>query len=292
MLLAGATDLRPSSSTEALESLGGASLFSWPGALERLRTRPSRAVVLPLVAARLLRGLVLAPERRWDAHFLLPFGPLAALCARVRGVELTLVGHGSDVRLLTRMPAPLRAICARLFEAQRVRLRFVSEDLRRLFLEERSFRSLGPRTFVEPAALDVPELPSRSSCRASLGLPAEARISVVSGRLIESKRIDVALSALALLPGNLSLVLGDGPERAALERRFPEARFLGAVPRPLALQYLRAADLVVSTSTLEGAPSVVREARALDVPVVARRSGDLLAWASEDPGLFVIDRSR
>jgi teichuronic acid biosynthesis glycosyltransferase TuaC len=45
---------------------------------------------------------------------------------------------------------------------------------------------------------------------------------------------------------------------------------------------------LLSTSAHEGAPSVVREARALGVPVVAVAAGDLAEWAKADPGIVVL----
>ena len=56
-----------------------------------------------------------------------------------------------------------------------------------------------------------------------------------------------------------------------------------------ALTWIAAADVLLSASRSEGAPSVVREARALGVPVAAARVGDLPAWAQADAGLFLID---
>jgi len=46
---------------------------------------------------------------------------------------------------------------------------------------------------------------------------------------------------------------------------------------------------VLHTSRTEGAPTVVREARALGVPVVACLAGDLEAWAANDPGIAIAD---
>jgi len=40
-------------------------------------------------------------------------------------------------------------------------------------------------------------------------------------------------------------------------------------------------------SEAEGAPTVIREARALGVPVLATPVGDVLLWASEDPGIEI-----
>jgi glycosyltransferase involved in cell wall biosynthesis len=91
-----------------------------------------------------------------------------------------------------------------------------------------------------------------------------------------------------LIPHARIAVVGDGPERSELERRFADVRFVGHVPHSEALSWIAAADVVVSASRDEGAPTVVREARALGVTVVAVPSGDLADWARTDPGLCVV----
>jgi len=66
-------------------------------------------------------------------------------------------------------------------------------------------------------------------------------------------------------------------------------RFTGYLARGEALRWIAAADVLVSASAHEGAPSVVREARALGVPVVAVNAGDLAQWAKRDAGLLLVD---
>jgi glycosyltransferase involved in cell wall biosynthesis len=97
------------------------------------------------------------------------------------------------------------------------------------------------------------------------------------GRLAAQKRPDLALRALARVPGAELEVANDGPDRAALERLAAElgvasrVRFLGYrddVPALLS----RAACLLV-TSDYEGASLVIPEAMAAGVPVVATRAG-------------------
>ena len=83
------------------------------------------------------------------------------------------------------------------------------------------------------------------------------------------------------------VVCGDGPERQRLERGFPKVHFLGQVPRKRALEWMAASDVVLSASLEEGAPTVVREARALGVPVVTADTGDVTSWAKRDTGIFV-----
>ncbi|HEU5213583.1 MAG TPA: glycosyltransferase [Gaiellaceae bacterium] len=97
------------------------------------------------------------------------------------------------------------------------------------------------------------------------------------GRLGPPKRADLALRALARVPGAELEVANDGPDRAELERLASElgvvdrVRFLGFrndVPALLA----RASCLLV-TSDYEAASLVVPEAMAAGVPVVATRAG-------------------
>jgi glycosyltransferase involved in cell wall biosynthesis len=75
----------------------------------------------------------------------------------------------------------------------------------------------------------------------------------------------------------LFVVVGDGPERASLERYAREAGvaenflFVGWLAKPYPL--LSAADLIVLTSKSEGLPIAALEAMALKKPVVATRVG-------------------
>ena len=67
--------------------------------------------------------------------------------------------------------------------------------------------------------------------------------------------------------------------------------FTGNLPRREALAWIAAADVVVHPSAVEAAPTVVREARALGVPVVACDAGDVALWAASDPGITVVAAS-
>lgn len=259
--------------------------FGWPGALARLRERPLRwfGVVRFVLAAR--RELArLGDTDRVVAHFILPCAwPIASR----RGLRrLEVVAHGSDVRLLGRLPAALRRHIARRLAGADVRC--ASEDLRR-----RLTAALGPLPHstvrVEAPALELPYVPTREQARSELGIGAHERVLVIVGRLVSGKRVEVALRAASLLPRARTVVVGDGPERSELERQFPGAVFVGRVTRRAALGWIAAADVLLSASVLEGAPSVVREARAVGTPVVALAAGDLAAWSERDPGLCVFE---
>jgi len=258
--------------------------FGWPGALPRLRRRPWRAVGVGRFIVGARRALEdRGPFDRVIAHWMVPCAwPVATSV----NAPLEVVAHGSDVRLLLRAPSLFRQRLVAALLDHGAAFRFASGELRDALAthDER----LATRGRVELPVLALDGVPTRDAARSELGIPAGAPLVVIVARLVRDKRVDVALDALALLANPRIVVVGDGPERQALERRFSEVRFVGSLPRPRALTWLAAADLVVSASRHEGAPTVVREARALGVPVVTTRAGDVGAWALSDPGLYVI----
>jgi glycosyltransferase involved in cell wall biosynthesis len=256
--------------------------FGAPGAWVRLRERPLRTLGALRFAHAARRELARSKAARVVAHFLVPSAWPITRGLRTR---LDVIVHGSDLALVEKLPRPVRASIAQHLAAATIRC--VSAELR-----DRLGHALGAqlaeRARVEPSPLELEPVPDRRAARATLGNAPDARLVVVVGRLVASKRARVALTAGGLVPGAELVVVGDGPERSELERAFPEARFLGAVERPRALAWLSAADVLLSASEREGAPSVVREARALGTRVVTLPAGDLEMWSRSDHGLTVL----
>lgn len=104
-----------------------------------------------------------------------------------------------------------------------------------------------------------------------------ARIGSV-GRLVPVKGFDVLVEAARSLQGDVDaeyVVVGEGPERDALERRAAglPVSFPGALHDPAEIAaFLRGLDVFVLPSRSEGLPNVVLEAAACAVPVVATRA--------------------
>lgn len=277
---------------ERVVSLGGSSAFGFPGALPRLRQAPWRSVAAARFVVNALGWLRrAAPPRQLIAHFLLPCGvPIATRGRRDASTQLEVVVHGSDAQLFAALPVVRGAVSCELARSG-ASLRFVSSELKALVLGclgRRQRAMLEPRSRVEPCLIQVPDRLSRQRARAQLGLAQDARVAVIVARLVPGKRVAVALEACRRVAGLQSIVVGDGPERARLQAQFPQALFVGHVERPRALSYLAAADALVSASLREGAPTVVREARALGTPVVCLEAGDLRRWAEADAGIHVV----
>jgi glycosyltransferase involved in cell wall biosynthesis len=122
----------------------------------------------------------------------------------------------------------------------------------------------------------VPDAETRVAARARLGLPVEAPIAATIGALSGEKRVSAAVDAVSGLAGVHLLVVGDGPERTALEARAAAAapgrvHFVGVLPGPD--EALAAADVVVLSSRTEGMPGVLIEAGLAARPCVATAVG-------------------
>jgi len=94
------------------------------------------------------------------------------------------------------------------------------------------------------------------------------------GRLSVEKGLRALMPIWADVPARL-LVVGDGPERAGLERGAPgNVRFVRSVPESEVPDLLRESRaLVLPSICYEGAPRTVVEAFAAGVPVVGSRLG-------------------
>jgi glycosyltransferase involved in cell wall biosynthesis len=135
------------------------------------------------------------------------------------------------------------------------------------------------RVFVMPnVLLPTPDPLSDSGFR----LPPRPRV-LCAARLVPEKGVSTLLAALARLRSVgqevRGVVVGDGPQRAELER---EAIVLGIAdvvdfvgPVILTQRQIRAFDVVAVPSLSEGTPLIVLEARAAGVPIVATDVGGI-----------------
>jgi teichuronic acid biosynthesis glycosyltransferase TuaC len=268
---------------------GGGSLFGRPGALLRAREQPFRLLELVRFvpsAVRLLRAL--APVDLTVAHFLLPSAYPLALAA-TGATEVVL--HGSDVRIFVGLPSMVRAHVVQRLLTRGSHFRFVSEELRSTLLLSLSADQRHRVHSLSRVELPPIDLPRSSMQLAQLELELHVRPRwVTCSRLVATKRVDRCLLEAAKRNVDLT-VIGDGPLRAELEALAaslePRARFLGHLSRPEALGVIANSHKLLHLSESEGAPTVIREARALGIPVLATAVGDVARWALDDPGIEI-----
>jgi len=219
------------------------------GIVSRLRQRPLRLLLVPLFLLAYLFAIEGAlRRRRYDvvhAHWLIPQGLLAALLLPRRRLPFVCTAHGGDLfALQARGFRWLR----RLVGARAACVAVVSRYMRDVLERE------GPAgARIEVASMGV-DLESRFVPVA--GVEREPQRLVFVGRLVEKKGVTVLLDAFARLrathPGTRLDIVGDGPERAGLERQVASlaigewVEFLGARPQAeLPALYSRAAIAVV-----------------------------------------------
>jgi glycosyltransferase involved in cell wall biosynthesis len=273
-----------------LHSLGGAALFDYPGAWPRFVESPSRLLQLAPVTLRVRRFL--KSRRKYDGlicHWLLPSAFPWGLAFESHHKEVVI--HGSDLRLLLRLPRFASIRILRALQRQSFKLRFVSSELKSELARSHLPSDLQPyveNAIVRAATLDLDPCFTRGESRKRLGIDPAERWAVLVGRLIPEKRTEVALRAAQLVPELKVAVLGSGPLEDTLRRSYPDIRFLGHTTHSETLRWIAAADVLLAPSRLEGAPTAVREARTLGTPVVTAPSGDTLDWAREDKELWVV----
>jgi glycogen synthase len=121
-----------------------------------------------------------------------------------------------------------------------------------------------------------------SGTRVFDAVPAAPTGVLFVGRLHRQKGVDTLVRALPLLPPTASVLLvGDGPERAALRRLADELgvadriTVTGFVPHGMVPGLLAGADVVVMPSRYEELGTALIEAMAAGRPVVATRVGGI-----------------
>jgi glycosyltransferase involved in cell wall biosynthesis len=121
-------------------------------------------------------------------------------------------------------------------------------------------------------------------------VPADARVLLAVCRLEPQKGVDVAIRALPEIPRSHLVVLGDGPQRAELERLASElgvpAHLPGRVPDVAA--WLRRAEVLVHPARWEGFGLALLEAMLASLPVVATRVSSIPEIVADgETGLLV-----
>ncbi len=260
----------------------GEQLFAWPGAVARGGARPWRWLAAAPAVGRGALALAHVKPELVVSHWAVPCAwPMTLGCS---GARRRVTSHGGDVRLLLGLPRAAReALVARLVE-RLSEWTFVARSLRASMLE-------GLRGALRAAVERVSTVRAPAVDVADAGEARAGGHIAIVGRLVRSKRVDLAIAAAreARVP---LVVVGDGPEERSLRRLAAgaEVSFSGRLGRRDALACIRGARALVHPSELDAAPTAVLEARALGVPVVAADVGDVALWARTDPGISITRR--
>lgn len=212
------------------------------------------------------------------AHHYSPFvyGALARL--RRPSCRLVFTEHG---RLSDAPPSAKRRLANWMLRAMPDKVFCVSDNLRQHVAAE-GFGTSAVGVIYN--GIDVGPLPAadtRARLRGALGLTADTFLVGTIARLDPVKDLETMLRALAhprlLSRAPTLIVVGDGPERAALEALASALGLAGRVHfaghRDDAREWLAACDAYANSSISEGVSLTILEAMAASLPIVATAVG-------------------
>jgi glycosyltransferase involved in cell wall biosynthesis len=246
----------------------------------------------------LARGILVAAQQSRAAilhcHQYTPFvyGALARIARP--GLRLVFTEHG---RLSDAPPSSKRRLVNPLLSRVATRIASVSHDLKRHMVAE---GLPDARIEVIHNGIEVGPLErtSREAIRRELGVPDDRIVIGSIARLDPVKHLQALVEAVGLLKGRgrqvSAVIVGDGPERAALERQTREqgleagVHFVGH--RDDARRYLQAMDIYVNSSISEGISLTILEAMAAGLPVVATAVGGTPEIVDDAVGRLVPSR--
>jgi len=205
-----------------------------------------------------------------DGHYLYPDGVVAVALGRLIDRPVVLTARGSDITQLPDYAGPRRMVQWAMRHASA--LISVSRGLQSAMVK------LGaPESKVtvlrNGVDLDLFRPGDRHAVREKFAVKGTLLLSV--GHLIERKRHDLALRAVAEIPGCTLAIVGEGPEKDSLERLAlslgiaDRVRLCGPQPHAALPGFYSAADLLILASSREGWANVLLEAMACGTPVVA-----------------------
>jgi teichuronic acid biosynthesis glycosyltransferase TuaC len=204
-----------------------------------------------------------------DASFFFPDGPAAVALGEALGVPVSIKARGSDIHFWGQATATRAQIVSAADKASG--LLAVSAALKADMV---AMGIAADKIRVHYTGVDLAiftPLP-RAETKAALGISGALIVCV--GNLLERKGQRVTVEAIANIPDATLVLIGQGPDRAALEAKAAalgiadRVRFTGSVAHREMARWLAAADVFTLASASEGLANVWVEALACGTPIV------------------------
>ena len=214
-------------------------------------------------------------------------------------LSLAILGHPAPIVRTRHISAPVpRGMLSRwLYMRAAARIVTTGEALKRQLVEYNGFSA--SRIDSVPTGIDAGRFRpgERKASRARFGLPQDRILVGIAATLRSWKGHAYLLEAMTRLPDHIELVIiGDGPQRAALERRIAELGLQGRVrmqgQQADVLPWLRALDIFALPSFAnEGVPQALVQAMLVELPCVTTPDGGIPEVAeNERTALLVAPR--
>lgn len=209
-----------------------------------------------------------------DAQFFYPDGAAAMRIAAKLGLPYSVKARGADIHLWGNAPGTRNAVRAagRRADGLLAVSAAMKRDMAALGMPEDRIR-------VHYTGVDLDRFApgDRAALKARLGVTGPLIASL--GALIPRKGHDIVIGALGSIPGATLIIVGQGPEREALEQKArtlgldDRVRFTGSLPHEQLPEILAAADAMALASSSEGLANAWVESLACGTPIVIADAG-------------------
>ncbi len=259
------------------------------GILPNLKRNPLLWVQVPFFLTSMTYSLLrLMREIQPDilhAHWLIPQGTIAVLVKFFRKIPVITTVHGGDVFALQgTLLGKIKRFTLRRSDAWTSNTRASAEAVRTV--------SAVPQPKIIPMGVDIERFMAGSRERLRKDLPANERVVLFVGRLVEKKGVDDLIQAFSLLPTGMQArtrlwIVGGGEQEAALRAQgahlgiSEKITFWGKISNNELPDFYAAADLFVGPSVMaasgdtEGQGVVFLEAFAARLCVLTTRIGGI-----------------
>jgi glycosyltransferase involved in cell wall biosynthesis len=266
------------------EVVNGVQVMRVPVLMRKKDQVASISSMLSYLPSSLFSIMKLIQRERFDiinTHFAIPSGPTGYLISKRYNIPNVLSIHGGDIFDPSKPYSPHKTPV--LMQT----VRTVINGANRIVAQSNNTKNnaikyYGIKRKIEIIPLGIKKPNFIKIDRKYLKLEENDFIFCTIGRLVRRKNIQDTLKVLNRLKNKLNfkfLVIGDGPERGALENSIDQydirkyVKFLGNVSNEEKFQILNISDAYLSTALHEGFGLVFLEAMEFGLPIICHDNG-------------------